>query len=179
MAAETRYAVASSAPVHRRPRSTGTLYWAMATCVAAVGILDSGCDAPAMTHGLWKELHPLFGLLLLGWVASLFYRRARSSPAVQPPDLREFSRRISRTVFLLLYTVVFARQIIALFGLARPGGAFALKSYLWMPVGQRSCELGSDVGFYVAWGVAALVMIRILARLLHRTRVAQGGRSFG
>ena len=124
-----------------------------AVLAVAVGILDAAGDLPS--------LHPLFGSLLLAFVLSQFYWHARCSPGVRRSDLQEFSRRLVRTVFLLVYLVIFAQEAVAFLA----------------PVNSGSARPG-HLGGYVVCGAAALVTIRLLAALLHRTR-APGGSSVG
>ena len=163
MAADSKWAVGSSVGAPRRERGGVLLIWAIATFAVVVGILGTN---EVSTHASLKNLHPLFGLLLLGFVISQFSWRALHSPSSRQTDLRAFSRQVSRSVFLLLYVVVFAREIVALVGLTWHDGGFdfrLLKGYLSMPIIQRGGELGSDLGGYVACGVVALIMVRVLA----------------
>jgi cytochrome b561 len=163
VAADSKIAVGSSAEATRRRRGAILFFWTIATLAVFVGILDTH---DVSTHASWKNLHPLFGLLLLAYVISRFYWRPRNSPSVRPPDLRAFSRQVSRSVLLLLYVVIFAREIMGLVGLTWHDGAFdfpLLKAYLSMSISRRGGELRSDLSGYLACGIVALAMVRLLA----------------
>ena len=99
-------------------------------------------------------LHALFGSFLFVFVVAAFYRRVRLAPPMQMLELRNFSRSLSRLVYLLLYVVF---------------GALLLAN---MPVWPTR-----DLRATLAYGIAALVMIRVLAawfRLrLHRNAGSQ------
>ena len=155
VAAPTKCAVDSSAELPRRHREAGMLHGAIAILAVAVGIFDVGGNpAAAISHGVLQEIHPLFGLLLLAFVISKFYSHERHSPGVRLDELREFSRHVVRTVFLLVYLVVFTKEALVVLG----------------PQTLRAGELGSHLGGYVACGAVALVTVRLLAGLLARTR---------
>ncbi len=87
--------------------------------------------------------HALFGSLLSVFVVAAFYRRVRHAPPMHMVELRNFSRGLSRLVYLLLYLVF---------------GALLLTN---MPVWPTK-DLRATLGY----GIAALVMIRVLAAWL-------------
>ena len=56
------------------------------------------------------SFHALFGALLLIFVAASFCRfcrQVRQTPRMPPADIHAFSRHLSRTVYLLLYVLMF------------------------------------------------------------------------
>ncbi len=87
--------------------------------------------------------HALFGAFLAVFVVAAFYLRVRHAPPMQIFELRNFSRRLSRIVYLLLY-LVFGAVLLA----HRP---------VW-PIRDLRATLG--------YGIAALVMVRVLAAWL-------------
>jgi cytochrome b561 len=62
----------------------------------------------------WINIHAIFASLLCGWVILRYQSGARWSPGMPPNDVREVFRRLSRSVYLVLYAVIAARQIICL-----------------------------------------------------------------
>ena len=102
-------------------------------------------------------LHALFGSLLSVFVGAAFYRRVRHAPPTQIIELRNFSRRLSRMVYLLLYLVF---------------GAVLLVHMPAWPSGDLRATLG--------YGIAALVMVRVLEAWLglrsHRNAAVDGSR---
>jgi cytochrome b561 len=151
MSARTN-AVGSSAE-DRRHREVGMLHWALAIIAVTVGIFDGGGSSSATSHGFLQEVHPLFGLLLLALVFSQFYWRSKYSQAARPSDLRVFSRRLVRVVFLLVYIVILAKVALLHLG----------------PVSSSAGGVGNHLGGYVACGAGALLTIRFLAGLARRT----------
>jgi hypothetical protein len=89
--------------------------------------------------------HALFGSSLSVFVVAAFYRRVRHAPPMQMVELRNFSRGLSRLVYLLLYVVF---------------GAVLLANMPVWPTRDLRATLG--------YGIAALVMIRVLAAILKR-----------
>ncbi len=153
----------SSAELPRRHREAGILHGTLAILAVAAGIFDFGGNpAAGIRHGIWQEIHPLFGLLLLALVISQFYWHERHSSGASRCELREFSRHLARMVFLLVYLVVFVKEALALLA----------------PQAVRAGELGNHLGGYLACGAVALVTIRLLAGVLHRTS-APAGSSIG
>jgi cytochrome b561 len=146
-------AVGSSAE-DRRHREVGMLHWALAIFAVTVGIFDGGGSSAATSHAFLQEVHPLFGLLLLALVFSQFYWRSKYSQAPRPAsDLRVFSRRLVRVVFLLVYVVILAKVALLHLG----------------PVSSRAGGVGNHLGGYVACGAGALLTIRFLAGFARRT----------
>jgi TRAP-type uncharacterized transport system fused permease subunit len=101
-------------------------------------------------------LHALFGSFPSVFVVAAFHRRVRHVPPMQMEELRNFSRGLSRLVYLLLYVVF---------------GALLLADMPVRPTADLRAALGS--------GIAALVMIRVLAawlgmRLHRRAEVGAG-----
>jgi cytochrome b561 len=119
--------------------------------VASVGVLGLLLDSSRKhTYASWINIHALFGSLLWFWVVIRFHERSRRSLHDSPTDIRAFSRRLSRTVYLLLYFLMCVKQItgIATFTPDRT-------------------MIGSAEEFqvYLAYGVLALVTIHGLAAL--------------
>ena len=95
----------------------------------------------------YENFHALFGLLLWMMVIVKFRQRARSSNLVHAADFCRLSRELSRTVYLLLYAVFGADQIIR---------AASHPAIPWSPENLRD---------FLVYGIIALLTIRVLAAL--------------
>ena len=71
----------------------------------------------------WINVHVLFGLLLCGLVFARCRWGVKHSPPMLPADVRQLTRQLSRTVYLLLYVVIGVRELIAILNGAWHGGA--------------------------------------------------------
>jgi hypothetical protein len=108
-------------------RSSGAI--ALLLCLAGVGGL------------IHDSLHMIFGVLLWVAVITRFQRGSLLQHSTRDADLAAFSRQLSREVYVLLYLLVGANQI----------------------MGQPPENLRD----YLAFGVVALVTIHVLARQRH------------
>jgi len=140
---------------HRSPHST-TMRPDFALLVLA-GLLSLIHDT-WMKPGpaAWLNAHFLFGALLCAWVVVRYYRRIRRIPRMQPSDIREFSRHLSRLVYLLLY-------LLMLFSLT--------VRFLRYLVHRPAIGSVEDFQVYLAFGVLALVIIHALAALCRQLLV--------
>jgi cytochrome b561 len=100
----------------------------------------------------------LFALLLAGLLAARFRWWLKYSPPGSAADIRLFSRRLSRTVYLVLYLIIGAQQVVNLVGRLEHGGGRAQHPGMLNPTTQA----------FVVCGLIALVLIRILAYLTWR-----------
>jgi cytochrome b561 len=126
--------------------------WSGALAIVSVGVAGLLHDLRhAQAAGSLINIPALFGLLLCGLVAARFYRRAKHSPLVVPADIRDFSRQLSRMVYLLLYLTIGVRQLIC------------IVDHIWR--GGYRDGFGPDEGFqvFVVYGLVALAVIRVLA----------------
>jgi hypothetical protein len=119
----------------------------LALVVGLLGLLHAPGPMPLRHPG---SLHALFGVLLLIFVAARFYQHVHRTPRMPPIDIRAFSRHMSRTVYLLLYVLMFFDLIIGI-----------------LPGTPRRTTYGPVVEFqsYLAYGFLALVTIRALSAL--------------
>jgi hypothetical protein len=115
------------------------------------GVLHDAGAAHARAPG--TVMHAMFGLALLAAVVEQFAWRMRHGPPMSACDTAAMSRSMSLRVYLLLYTLVGARQIHMIAGGAGPAGAIE---------GARA----GDLGGYLFCGVVALLAIRVLAAAL-------------
>jgi cytochrome b561 len=136
------------------------LHSGLALLVLAAGLLGLLYDSWLIPHRHPGSLHALFGALLLIFVAACFGRHVRRTPRIPPADIRAFSRRLSRTVYLLLYVLMFFDLIIG-----------------FLPGTSHRAIDGQAVQFqsYLASGVLALVAIRALCALYPHIAVHHWG----
>ena len=166
MVADTDEVLIASGSPARRPRKVLALYWGMALLAVLVGVFGLVHDswlATALTSG--SRLHVLFGLLLVGLVVARFYWWLKHSPPAQKADIRRFSRQLSRLVYLVLYLVIGAKQIIGIVNFMWHGGILDFGLLL-------DNDSAQDLGIYkstadfraiLVCGLIALVLIRGLA----------------
>jgi cytochrome b561 len=136
--------LSSAAPLHRH----------FALLVLVVGLLGLIADTWTLPLPHRGNLHVLFGALLWAYVLARFYGRLRRSPGMQPDDIRAFSRHLSRLVYLLLYLLAFFNLAIG-FLRAAPHSTFMARA--------------ENFQIYLVFGLGALITIRVLAALCHRS----------
>jgi hypothetical protein len=98
----------------------------------------------------------LFALLLAGLLAARFRWWLKYSPPTSAADIRLFSRRLSRTVYLTLYLIIGAKQIVNIIGGLTYGPA------------QDLGTLNPTSQVFLLYGLMALVLIRVFAYLTWR-----------
>ena len=136
------------------------LHYGLGVLVLMAGLLGLIHDSWPIPLGATGSLHALFGALLLIFVVARFYRHAHRTPRMLPADIRALSRHLSRTVYLLLYVLMFFDLTIGIL----PGTPHHRAIY------------GPAVEFqsYLAYGFLALVAIRALSALYPNIVVHQG-----
>jgi cytochrome b561 len=118
---------------------------AMPALVAAVGLLGLFRDASlSALFAPWINVLALFGALLLGLVTARFHWHVQHFPPAHAADIRDLSRRLSRTVYLVLYFLVGAKELF----------------------GPRRLETSPDLQAVLVYGLISLIAIRILAARL-------------
>jgi cytochrome b561 len=99
----------------------------------------------------------LFALLLAGLLVARFRWWLKYSPPVGTADIRLFSRQLTRTVYLVLYLIIGAKQVVSICGgYQAEGGA------------QNLGMLEPTSQVFLVYGLIALVLIRVLAYLTWR-----------
>ena len=91
------------------------LHWAVFLLVVVVGWLGLlHDDWPHETQAFWINIHALLGLLMFVLVlARVAWRRTHTPPDL-PPDVGEFSRRLSCPAHILLYALLVVIPILGL-----------------------------------------------------------------
>src|SRR5271163_3981667 len=85
--------------------------WGFALLVCVAGIACLVRDSwPRPIESI--NFHAVFGVLLWIMVVVKFHQRARSSSLADAEDFRLVSRQLSRSVYILLYVVFGAEQVI-------------------------------------------------------------------
>jgi cytochrome b561 len=137
--------------------------WDVALLVCAVGIAGLVRDSwPGAVLGSWIHLHAVFGLLLWIMVVAQFQQRARAPSLMHGANFDSACRQLSRAVYLLLYVLFGADQIIRAGVLLWNGETFGASH----PAIVQPPENLRD---YLAYGVLSLLTIRTLAALHRRT----------
>jgi hypothetical protein len=148
------YAIARSGGGRARAAAATAFHRSAPICVAFIGILgllhDAGVIGPAAA---WTNIHALFGLALLVAVLEQFHWRMKHAASAPAADIDGISRHLSLHVYLLLYVLVGARQIIT------------MSAYSWQGIAVKSQPPEALQG-YLLYGVLALVTIRALAAAL-------------
>jgi cytochrome b561 len=139
----------------------------MALLVVAVGVLGliDGSWPRRMLES-WINIHVLFGLLLCGLVVARYQWRVKHSPGMLPTDVRELSRHLSRTVYLLLYVVIGFRLSIGIVNCIWHGGAVDFNlfdEHFRNGPDSKAFDPKDDFQLFLASGLFALAIIRVLA----------------
>jgi cytochrome b561 len=156
MHADVDTALASSSAAPYGVQRDTVVYCGMGGLVVLVGILSLLPDS--WLAGLVQSktaLHALFGLLLWGLVVVRFRWWLRNFPSAQAVDIRQFSRRLSRMVYLVLYLVTGAMVVINIMGALQDDVRPARDLALLRPT--------PDSQAFLVYGLIALVLIRVLA----------------
>jgi cytochrome b561 len=149
-----------------RERIFKALYGCVVLIAIVAGVLSLLAGSwPRRMLESWVNIHALFGLLLCGLVVSRCRWRMQHSPRMQPADIRELSCQLSRIVYLLLYIVLGVRQTIGILNSIWNGGAldFNLFDERFRGPDYAGFNPKDDFQMFLATGLSALVMIRVLA----------------
>ena len=110
----------------------------------------------------WINVHALFGILLGILVIARYEWVVRHSPPRLPRDIRELSRHLSRIVYLLLYLVIGLRECLG------------TANFAWQGSATHVFDPKDDFQLFLASGLLALVVVRVLASIARR-RLRSGG----
>jgi hypothetical protein len=151
----------------RRSRIITAVYGFTALLVVTIGELGllDGSRARQMLESI-VNIHLLFALLLCGVVLAGYTRRVGQSTDIMSVEVRELSRHLSRTICLLLYIVIGVRQIVAIAGGIRHGGAVDFNLFdgrFSHGQGSAAFDPKDDFQMFLASGLLALAFARGLA----------------
>jgi hypothetical protein len=114
----------------------------------------------------WINIHCLFASLLCGWVIHRYQSGVRWSPGMPPNDVRELFRRLSRSVYLVLYAVIAARQIICLASSIGHAGTIDFSLFderVGNGPDSRAFDPHDDFQVFLGSGLVVLGIIRVMA----------------
>lgn len=148
-----------------------TFHWSMVVLIVVVGVLGLLHDSwPKRTQAFWINIHALVGLLVwLLAMARLAWRR-RHAPPPLPPQLGEFSRRLSGPVHRLLYALMFLIPILGIVTFIWHGRAFDFGLFrldFKIPADRAIFHPTEEVHGYLAYALFGLAGAHALAALWH------------
>jgi hypothetical protein len=141
------------------------LYGCIAMVAVVIGVLGLlGASGPRRTLESWINIHALFGLLLCALVLARCRWSVKHSPPMLPTDIRQLSRQLSRTVYLLLYVVIGVRELIAILNSVWHGGAvdFNLFDERFRGPDYAGFNPRDDFQLFFASGFVTLIFLRVL-----------------
>jgi cytochrome b561 len=163
---------AGSITVERYGSGAIAFHWIMAFLVVVVGTLGLLHDSwPKRTHLFWINVHAILGLLLWLTLIARFWWRMRHAPPNWPPEVGTLSRRLSTSVHLGLYALMFITPIVGVVTFIWHGRIFDFGLFQ-INFGIRSnrtiFEPTEDIHGYLAYAIFALAGIHMLAALWHQ-----------
>ena len=156
-------AVVSPQDVYRRQRRVGFLHHCWALLILLVGIVGRVYGPAPTAHVFWRNLYPVYGCMLLGFVVSRLYWNLTVPVGQRLLNQRGFSRQLGLNVYLLLYLTILLRQVMELICViwqACRTGLGSLGGYWQAPADQVIEAFKLDFGGYVVGGVLSIVLIR-------------------
>ena len=148
---------------YRRQRRVCFLHHCWAFLILLVGIVGPVYESATTAHVFWRNLHPVYGAMLLGFVVSRLYWNLTVPLGQRLLNQREFSRQLGLNVYLLLYLTIFLRQVMEIICVvwpARRSGLGSLVGYWQAPADQVIEAFKQDFKSYVVGGVLSIVLIR-------------------
>jgi cytochrome b561 len=146
-------------------RVVTALYGCIAIVAVVIGVLGLlGASGLRQTLESWINIHALFGLLLCALVLARCRWSVKHSPPMLPTDIRQLSRHLSRTVYLLLYLVIGMRELIAILISVWHGGAvdFNLFDERFRGPDYAGFNPKDDFQLFFASGLVTLIFLRVL-----------------
>jgi cytochrome b561 len=147
------------------------LHWAVALLVVVVGVLGLlHDDWPRDTQAMWINRHAVLGLIMLALVLiRLVWRRLHAPPDL-PPEVGEFSRKLSHPVHLLLYALLLALPILGIITFIWHGRVFdfgLFKIDAGVTRDKNIFHPTEEWHGYLAYGLFGLAGLHALAALWH------------
>jgi cytochrome b561 len=146
-------------------RVLSALYGCTAIVAVVIGVLGLlGASGPRQMLESWINIHALFCLLLCGLLLARCRWSIKHSPTMLPTEIRQLSRHLSRTVYLLLYVVIGARELIAILNSVWHGGGldFNLFDERFRGPDYAGFNPKDDFQLFLAAGFIALILLRVL-----------------
>jgi cytochrome b561 len=146
-------------------------HWVMVALIVVVGVLGLLHDSwPKSTQDFWINIHAMIGLTVWALVIARLWWRSTHTPPDLPPDVGEFSRRLSYPVHLLLYGLMFVIPIIGIVTFIWHGRVFdfgLFKINFGVAKNRAIFHPTEDIHGYLAYALFALVGLHALAALWH------------
>jgi cytochrome b561 len=150
-----------------REKMLAALHGCIALVTVAVGVLGLPGDSwLKQMLGSSIAIHALYGFLLCGLVLVRCQWRVQRSPRMLPGDIRELSRHLSHTVYVMLYVVLGVREAIGIYNVLRHGGPADFNLFDPRFRGgpdHAGFDPRDDFQLFVASGFFALLFVRVLA----------------
>ena len=166
MAAQAERSLHLLAHACSREKLLAVLHGSIVVAAIVIGVLGLlTASRPREILESWVNIHALFGLLLCGLVISRCWWRVKDWPGMQPAEIRELSRHLSRIVYLVLYLVIGVRQIIGILSSIWHGGAvdFNLFDERFRNGPDRAgWNPKDDFQLFLATGLSVLIIVRVL-----------------
>jgi hypothetical protein len=110
----------------------------------------------------------LFGALLCGWLTVRLRVRVKKSPCMQPADIHEMSRQLSRIAYLVLYAVIGIKLCISIVTAVWGGGHSLLDAHFLKGPGGNLFDTKDDYQMCLAAGLIAMAFVRVMVLRLSR-----------
>ncbi len=166
----TRTSIRSGEP-ERYGRGAVLFHWSMFLLVLIVGTLGLLHDSwPDATQGFWINIHALIGLAVWLLLIARALWRWRHPPPPLPPDIGDFTRRVSRLAHAALYALLFVIPIIGVVTFVWHGRIFDFGLF-HVDFGVKKNRVifhrTEDLHGYLAYALFGLVAIHAAAALWH------------
>lgn len=147
-------------------------HWIMFVLLVVVGALGLLHDSwPKRTHVFWINVHAILGVLLWLTLIARIWWRTRHAPPILPPEVGMLSHRLSTSVQLGLYALMFITPILGVVTFIWHARIFDFGLFQ-INFGIRSnrtiFEPTEDIHGYLAYAIFILAGIHTLAALWHQ-----------
>lgn len=132
--------------------------------VGALGVSSDSGLRKLVEH--WVDIHALFGLLLCALVVTDFRWRLTYHRTAHPAEFRDLSRHLSRIVYLSLYLVIGAKQVMGIVNWISRGNGQESIAFGADACASVNCAIfgpTQDLRAILLYGIVTLVLIRALA----------------
>jgi cytochrome b561 len=138
-------------------------FWGVVAATGLLGVIEAVRVRTALFW--WIDVHALFGALLISLILVRYHWRLRRSPFAHMGEVVEFSRELSLAIYLLLYVIIGIKELLdfASWLSCRGAAACALRQNLAGEQLGLAALPTMDLKITLAYGVAALVIARVLA----------------
>lgn len=146
-------------------------HWIVFALVVVVGTLGLLHDSwPRATQAMWINRHAVLGLIMFALVLWRLGWRWTHTPPDLPPDVGEFSRRLSYPVHMLLYALLIVIPILGIVTFIWHGRVFDFgfaKLDFHVQRNRAIFHTTEDIHGYLAYGLFGLAGLHALAALWH------------